>query len=418
MATNPIEHDDNFSTEGISLMKTQEFDGFQVQVGDPVQVGRAPGHHWFPMLHPVAGSDILCQVVTAPDMAQGQWPGRLYLSRDGGQSWGKVCEIDCCGPSSVSLGEGRILLMPYEQWPLSPGDKHNTTADGTVIALLADGTVTTERTQVRFLGFPRELDDYHDDELCLLTNGNILRLDDGRLFTTLYGRFRPNTERHQYECVAVVSDDRGFTWHYLADVASWRNTPGAPEGPDESNTARLPDGRLMCVFRVGSGRGHHYYTACSADQGRTWTEPRRMDDQWSVEPQLVCLDNGALLLSGGRPGLMLWVCTDGKGERWQTLNLAEHHNASFPDPALHFPESCVAASDGVKPACTTSYTGMKAVGPDEALICYDRLGNGWDGAPGPWGAYDIVFTVRVRVSLLTAKAQRTQRTSAPVTHRN
>ena len=378
-------------------MKAQEFDGFRIELAGPVEVGRAAGHHWFPSLHPVAGADIICEVVTTPDVAQGQWPGRLYLSRDGGKSWRKVCEIPSCGPSSVSLAEGRILLMPYEQWPLSPGDKKNTAAGGSVITLRADGSVTTERTQVRFLGFPRELDDYHDDELCLFTNGNISPLGDGRLFTTLYGRFRPDTQRHQYECVAVASDDGGFTWQYLADVAGWRDTPGAPEGPDESNTARLSDGRLMCVFRVGSGRQHHYHAACSSDDGQTWTRPRRMADQWSVEPQLVCLENGVLLLSGGRPGLMLWVCTDGKGEDWRALNLAEHHNATCPDPALRFPESCVAASDNGTPACTTSYTNMKAVGADEALICYDRLGNGWDGAPGPWGAHDTVFTVRVRV---------------------
>ena len=174
-------------------------------------------------------------------------------------------------------------------------------------------------------------------------------------------------------------------------------TPGTSEGPDESNTARLPDGRLMCVYRVGSGREHGYHASYSTDDGGTWSKPQRMTNSWSVEPQLVCLENGMLLLSGGRPGLMLWVCTDGEGEKWQMLSLAQHHNAACSDPILHFEANCVAAAHVGTPSYTTSYTGMKAVGPDEVLICYDRLGNGWQGAPGPWGLYDVVFTARVRV---------------------
>lgn len=39
---------------------------------------------------------------------------------------------------------------------------------------------------------------------------------------------------------------------------------------------------------------------------------------------------------------------------------------------------------------------MKAIGPDEVLLSYDRLGNGWEGAPGPWGPCDTVFVLRVR----------------------
>jgi hypothetical protein len=41
---------------------------------------------------------------------------------------------------------------------------------------------------------------------------------------------------------------------------------------------------------------------------------------------------------------------------------------------------------------------MVAVGPDEALIVYDRLGNGWKGAPGPWGTDDAIFCVRLKAT--------------------
>ncbi|GAG30312.1 unnamed protein product, partial [marine sediment metagenome] len=152
-----------------------------------------------------------------------------------------------------------------------------------------------------------------------------------------------------------------------------------------------------CVYRVGSGRDQHYYFGTSGDDGATWTKPRRMDDQWSVEPQLVCLDNGALLLTGGRPGINLWVSPDGTGETWHHVSLAAHHNEDFADASLHYADECVTAASPGDPAHSTSYTCMKALSADEAIISYDRLGNGWAGAPGPNGPEDVVFTVRVQV---------------------
>jgi hypothetical protein len=118
---------------------------------------------------------------------------------------------------------------------------------------------------------------------------------------------------------------------------------------------------------------------------------------WSVEPQLVRLASDLLLLSGGRYGLFLWLCTDGSGNRWQPINLSEHHNACLPDASLHFSQAFVQAQERITPAKSTSYTGMIQAGPNEALICYDRLANGWQGAPGPWGDRDTLFCVRIRV---------------------
>lgn len=381
-------------------MATYPLAGCRLDLSAPVEVGRAPGHHWFSTLHPLSGTDVLCVAVTAADVGQGQWPAILYRSRDGGRSWRLVTRIDSYGPSSLRLGPDRLLLMPYELWPLAPGDRRNATARGTLIACAADGAVGIDRAPVTFRGFPRDLAPYNRDQVFLLTNGNILPVGGDRLLTTIYGRFLPAADR--YECVAVCSRDGGTTWHYLSRVAQSQDTPGAAEGPNESNTARLPDGRLLCVYRVGSGRQYHYHCSYSADQGRTWTRPRPMRQPWSVEPQLVCLESGVLLLSGGRPGLMLWACTDGRGDDWQALDLAAHHNAAVTDPALHFAPECLGAADAGTPACTTSYTCMKAIGPDEVLLSYDRLGNGWDGAPGPRGPCDVVFTVRVGATLTAA----------------
>ena len=246
---------------------------------------------------------------------------------------------------------------------------------------------------MKYLGFPRDLADYHEGELCVLTNGNIIPLRDGRLFTTMYGTL---AGEGRYTNFAVTSSDSGFTWHFHSIVASWNELPEAKEGPDESNTVRLADGRLLCVYRVESGKA--YGKSYSSDEGRSWTAPERMEGAWSVEPRLERLDNGVMLLSGGRPGLFLWVCADGEGKRWQPLNLAEHHNACLADPALKYSDAFCEAREPVKPAQSTSYTGMCRIGADEVLICYDRLANGWAGAPGPWGVRDVVFSVRVKAA--------------------
>jgi len=406
-----------------------EVAGIRVEIGAPVLVGSREGHLWFPTLHPFerreAGAgparDILCLGAIADDKAQGSWPGALYLSRDGGASWAPAGEIACCGPASVALATqgaladhgapelGRRLLMPYELWPLAPGERRDLIAQGTVLALREDGALSAAPAPVRFGGFPADLADYHEGELLLLTNGNILPLADGRLFTTLYGVY---AGEERYRLLAVTSADGGFTWRYHALVASWQDIPSGPEGPCESHTARLADGRLLCVYRVGSGRDYPYHKSLSADEGLSWSAPRPLRGAWSVEPQLIRLEGdplasgaqGILLLSGGRHGLFLWVCADGLGERWEPINLAEHHNACLPDPSLHFGRATVEARERVEPAQSTAYTGMIRVSAGEALLCYDRLGNGWRGAPGPWGPRDMLFCLRLRVGSTGGRA--------------
>jgi hypothetical protein len=365
-------------------------DTCSLEIAAPVEVGRAKGHFWFSTLHPVQGNDILCGVVLADDKAQGKWPATLCLSRDGGESWRRVRDIDSYGPISTSLGPRSILLMPYECWPASPTDKRNAAADGTVITVAQDGTISTEPRPVRFLNFPCDLANYNKDEVELLTNGNILSLRDGRLFTTVYGKSAGDPK---YSNWSVTSDDRGFTWRFQATVARCSDLAHTAEGPDESNTARLADGGLICVQRTGG----EYHKCISHDEGTTWSKPEKMDGVFSVEPQLVRLANGVILLSGGRPGLFVWACTDGQGKKWERLSLGKHHNDHVQDATLHYSDAfCEGRGGG--PALSTSYTGMAAVGPDEVLVCYDRLGNGWKGAPGPNGQWDVIFCIRIKVT--------------------
>ena len=161
--------------------------------------------------------------------------------------------------------------------------------------------------------------------------------------------------------MAFASADGGFTWQFRSVVADSAQTPGASEGPNESNTARLPDGRLLCIFRVGSGRQYPFYRCYSPDEGCTWTDPQPVAEAWSVQPRLSALSD-ALVLTGGRPGQMLWVCCDGRGESWHQVNLAKHHNDCVAEDALRFRSEVVDAAVRSDPPNTSSYTSMVAAG--------------------------------------------------------
>jgi hypothetical protein len=129
----------------------------------------------------------------------------------------------------------------------------------------------------------------------------------------------------------VKSTDGGENWQLRSKI-DWQPAFGnSSDGPGEPSMARLPSGRLLLVFR--SDATAYFWKAFSDDEGEHWSPPAVMDKQggqWSVRPQLRVLSNGLLVLSGGRPGIKLWVCADGAGESWQEIDIAREHNARTP----------------------------------------------------------------------------------------
>jgi hypothetical protein len=137
---------------------------------------------------------------------------------------------------------------------------------------------------------------------------------------------------------------------------------------------QLADGDLMAAFRVGGGRKWNLRRAYSHDGGHTWTEPDALP-AWSVEPELVRTANGTIVLSTGRPGIDLWLSTDGRGKSWQSIDIVEHHNRSVSDPNAR-----ISSFDGPPSPYltentrwqTTAYTGLVEVAPNRLLLIYDR----------------------------------------------
>ena len=97
---------------------------------------------------------------------------------------------------------------------------------------------------------------------------------------------------------------------------------------------------------------------------------------FGVEPKITRLPNGKLVISTGRPGLVVWVADD-PPTKWTPFNVTQHHNAAYPNATLHYKW----------PIETTAYTGMVAVpGKNEVIVSYDLNNH-----------YGAIFTVRIQV---------------------
>ena len=143
----------------------------------------------------------------------------------------------------------------------------------------------------------------------------------------------------------------------------------------------------------------------SDDDGLSWSAPRPLSgDVHGVEPKLLRLANGALVLSSGRSGLYVWAAADPPSGpqsafEWTRFNVAASHNAAMADPASRF------RSDTPDQSETTGYTGMVIAAEEgvdgdgqccSVILTYDRLANGWDPAPYP-DARSEIFAMRIAV---------------------
>lgn len=359
-----------------------------LKLASPSLVGRHQGHFWFPIIHVPACGGLVCLVATVPDVDTGLWRSRFLFSRDA-EDWRDLGEVPT-GLASHARDDG-LLILPYEFWP--GADRRRAVGCGIHLQPTAGGTPAWEERQITVSEFPSDIATYIEGKTFLMDSGDeVLPLAGGTLFHTLYGRLEDD---RKYRLFAVVSDDGGLSWRYLSTVADGQKMRTVREGPSEAATVRLDDGSLLCIYRVDSGAGIPFGRSLSRDEGRTWTRLRPMHGKGSVKPQLARLEDGTILLTGGRPGIYLWTCADGMGRRWRRHDLVAHHNRTAGRKDWY---PTLTPGAGESPAVSTCYTSMRAVGPQEVLIAYERLGNGWGGAPGPHGATDAVYCLRARVS--------------------
>lgn len=348
--------------------------GLRVTLSQPVLVGRSQGFLWFPTLIRLPNGHLLALMSNYADEHTTTSTGLAAWSTDGGLSWSPLREA-LYGDGSLTLAGGDQLLMPYYLRPLGDG------VMGSPYQRCSPGTqeLKVVRPGITIGGWPR-LDRSFDPKLGLsgfVCNGQVVPLKGGGYLATLYGHF---ADTARYSLVASESPD-GVSWKIRAVIADEHCALAGKEGPCESALGRLADGRLLCVFRLDSGTP--YGQTWSSDDGRTWTEPVAMTGVFSVQPSLAVLPDGRLALSGGRPGLFLWLGTDRRGESWQKVDVLANHNRFRPAEAIRGMGN------------TSSYTEVVAVDASHLLYIYDRIPHSWSRIPPEASETNSVWVVRV-----------------------
>ena len=155
---------------------------------------------------------------------------------------------------------------------------------------------------------------------------------------------------------------------------------------------------ILAIFR-NSGPESTLCASRSVDEGHTWSAATvmKLPQPNNVLPRLACLSNGLIVLSTGRIGLYVYVSPD-NGTAWESLDIALNHNVLSPRTNDRFSEAFVrGAGDSTM---STSYTSLvHYAGTDVVQVCYDRLGNGWDPAPGSYGDTSSVWCSKLQVAV-------------------
>jgi hypothetical protein len=395
-----------------------------VTLSPPLAVGRRSGYYWFPTLLRLADGALLVTAYDDLDAYSGDPLGLYTWSEDEGATW--MDPLRTRAPFSecvVLLESGDHLLLPYRLFPEADGV---TMWGNASLVSLGRREIIPQAHVVRVEGLPYPAQPQGDasrgevvtagfsfnGQTILLTNaGDTLDAGGKRYLTTLYGRFRGE---ERYSLLFAASRD-GREWSVRSILSGKACSLPGDEGPCEAALARLKDGRLICVFRTDGNIANVYDPASetsatpyrvvySGDNGFSWTEPgplsrptrygttepaRRLPG--SVQPSLAVLAEGTLVLSGGRPGLYLWLSPDGVGSEWIEVDLQSHHNHHAPPG-----ESIDSLIN------TFSYTEVAPL-PDAEnqstlLIAYDRLPLGWRPIPSDSSEQCSVWIVRATLS--------------------
>jgi hypothetical protein len=200
----------------------------------------------------------------------------------------------------------------------------------------------------------------------------IVRQKDGSLIMSMYCRNAKgdNIER-QFRTVALKSEDRGKTWHYISTIAFDSKEDVRGEGFDEASLLVLENGKILSFMRSGAsyqaaigsfnnnswdtkmpfsyGLQTPIYLSTSIDGGKNWSnaDPVTTHGVW---PDAIQLENGIIAVSYGRPGNWL-MFNDNKSESW--------------GPVIPF------YNDLYPPDCG-NYISMAEVAPNVVLVVYSR----------------------------------------------
>jgi len=246
-----------------------------------------------------------------------------YLSKDNGRTWQEAPEGYRTVEPSWRCPDGSLVVARAYGWREVPAErraefeeKDITVRDvrpGTVAYLQGayvkrstDGGETWQHEELE-LPKHRSLMNYTRAERCTLATGVRLAAPYGALPEDEIGR-----------SFILRSEDHGKTWTFDTLAVD-------PEGKVRLNETALAEndhGEVIAMIRSEPAAGGHLYQCISADEGKTWSTPKRTAI-WGYPAHLLRLHDGRMLCSYGyrreAMGIRAVLSSDG-GHTWDADN--------------------------------------------------------------------------------------------------
>ena len=358
---------------------TLQLNGLEISLSKPRLVARSSGYLWFPTMTRLSGGELFANFSTNRDEVVADRTSSVSWSDDNGLTWSTPNSIDPKGDlyaeTMLRRKDGDALLLPFNLYP------DNGKMRGwyqTVSGKRRERKVEFFDRALTVSGWPRP-DRSFNEKLGLSGfgfNGQCVPAKTGEYLATMYGYFKGD---QRYSLVLMESTD-GIDWKFRSLIAGADCKLTGGEGPCESVTVRLKDGRLMNVFRLASNVP--YGQTFSDDDGKTWSQPVAMKDAHSVQPSLAVMKDGGLVLTGGRPGIFAWLNRDGTGKDWLQVDLQNHHNTQHP-------------GEQITSGKTTSYTEVEPLDDQSVIVIYDRIPHSWNAIPPGSKDTNSIWVVKV-----------------------
>ena len=183
-----------------------------------------------------------------------------------------------------------------------------------------------------------------------------VELADGSIMLVAYGKSASSKGNTGYYVFTLISTNNGATFEYGVPVATHDQCQPSIFGPNEAALLRCDNGDLICVMRTGStvqwGADpikdmYSMLIARSKDEGNTW-EVKSMGLP-GVNPRMLRMENGVIVLAYGRPGNNL-IFSKNDGLSWGS-------------------EITLTPAD----ARSTGYIGMTALDSNKLFVAYDTF---------------------------------------------
>lgn len=392
--------------------------GLDVRLGEPVEVTAQIGWHMIwphhdtwafihltPLIARFPDGELIVTYTLDPDTYDNPvYISGFQISKDGGEHWGLRYSVIMQHMTMILIpaANDSLVLLPSETMGQTPGDGHN--FRGPYIRFEHGGKrMVMEPGGVRIVDWPWPVqlipgvEPRRNWHYWIRPSGNALKAGNQMLATVQW----EEKGEHLHRLALIASKDGGHTWQYYSTIAipgdifpqkKWEEMHKKGfEGPSEVHVIQLEDGELMAVFRVGSGRQWNLRRCYSRDEGHTWSKPDVLP-AYSVEPEMLRIDNGTILLATGRPGIHLWLSADPRSKSWQDVDVVAYHNKWAPNASYRIDPLDPRNPNGMWQ--TSSYTGLVQIAPNRVLLVYDR-----DPERAPAGPDDLsrVFVMPIEV---------------------